>query len=57
MNVHDQVAREALHDWLNHRDVLRADEKPDPSEYMDDEEYRAHRICEDPDAFLDQDES
>lgn len=35
MSLYDDVDREALHDWLNERDALRADARPDPSEYED----------------------
>jgi hypothetical protein len=30
------VHREALHDWLDERPALAADERPDPSEYLDE---------------------
>jgi hypothetical protein len=36
VSLYDDVAREALHDWLDERDALRADERPDPSEYEDE---------------------
>jgi hypothetical protein len=52
MNVHDQVAREALHDWLTNRPPR---EKPSPSEYLEPDELRAHRIAQNPDALRDQD--
>ena len=29
------VDREALHDWMDERDALAADERPHPSEYAD----------------------
>ena len=45
--MRDDVEREALHDWLDQRDALRADAMPDRSEYEDqpsveDEEYDAY---------------
>jgi Fe-S cluster biosynthesis and repair protein YggX len=35
MSLYDQVDREALHDWLNQRQALAADERPDVSEIED----------------------
>lgn len=35
-SVHDDVEHEATHDWLDERDDLRADERPDPAEYARD---------------------
>jgi hypothetical protein len=35
MSLYDDVDREALHDWLDQRDALRADAMPDRSEYED----------------------
>jgi hypothetical protein len=37
----NDVDREALHDWLDERDGLAADERPHPSEYED----REHDPC------------
>jgi hypothetical protein len=37
MSLYDDVHREALHDWLDVRRDLAADERPDPSEYEDRE--------------------
>jgi hypothetical protein len=35
MSLYDDVYREALHDWLDVRRDLAADERPDRSEYED----------------------
>jgi hypothetical protein len=40
VSSYEDVDREALHDWLDQRDELAADERPDPSEYLDDEDWR-----------------
>jgi hypothetical protein len=35
-SAYDEVEREARHDWLDERQALAADERPDPSEYIDE---------------------
>jgi hypothetical protein len=34
----DDVDREALHDWLDERDALRADDRPSLAEYWDEDD-------------------
>lgn len=43
MSLYDDVDREALHDWLDERDALRADARPDSSEY--EEEPETCQLC------------
>lgn len=41
MSLYDDVEREALHDWLDQRRGLAADERPDSSEFEDRYDERA----------------
>jgi hypothetical protein len=40
MSLYDEVAREALHDWLDERKGLAADERPSRAELAEDGAWR-----------------
>jgi hypothetical protein len=44
--TYDDVYRESLHDWLDEREALAADERPTPSEYESDNPEHVRAVHE-----------